>query len=123
MSGLHGQRHADTERCERDHWRRTHTDEHHLPKNRRHLEHLAGKGRDEHPIKETEIKLEVILQTRRLKLLSRRMATRVEPRKPKVLKQKHPFRLRAAKGRRVRTRSGAVQSAVLIGRRLETAAL
>ena len=64
MGGLHGQRHAHAERCQRDHRRRAHSDEHHLPKDRRDFEKLSGERRDQNPVEQAEIKLEVVFQNK-----------------------------------------------------------
>src|ERR1700719_4697226 len=62
MRGLHGERHANATRRQRDHRRRTHSDEHHLPKNLRDIEKLSGEGGYENPVKKVEIELKVIFQ-------------------------------------------------------------
>ena len=62
MSCLHGERDTHAECCQRDHRRRAHADEHHLPEDRRDFEKLPGKWRDQNPIEQAEIKLDVVLQ-------------------------------------------------------------
>ena len=60
MRSLHRKRHAHTESGQRDHRRRARPDENHLPEDRRDLEKLAGKRRNEDPVKQTKIKPEVV---------------------------------------------------------------
>jgi monoterpene epsilon-lactone hydrolase len=60
MGRLHCQRHANTECRQRHHRRGADTDEHHLPEDWRDLEKLPGKGRNQNPVEQTEIKLEII---------------------------------------------------------------
>ena len=60
MRSLHRQSHSYAERGQRHHWRGAHSDENHLPKNRRDLEKLPLKRRDENPIKDAEIEEEII---------------------------------------------------------------
>src|SRR5205814_9236096 len=54
--------HAHAECGQRNHRRCAHTYEHHLPEDRRDFEKLAGKRRNQNPIKQAEIKLYVIFQ-------------------------------------------------------------
>src|SRR5512140_2705007 len=60
MGRLHGQRHSNTEGRQRNHRRCTYSDEHHLPEDRPDLEKLPGERRNQNPVKQTEIKLDVI---------------------------------------------------------------
>jgi len=60
MRGLHRQRHAHTKCRQRYHWRRADTDENHLPEDRRNLEELPGERRNQNPVEQTEIKLEIV---------------------------------------------------------------
>ena len=60
MRGLHRERHADAERGQRDHRRRADADENHLPENLGDTKKLAGKRRDEHPVKQTQIQAQII---------------------------------------------------------------
>src|SRR5262249_41674480 len=60
MRSLHRQRHAYAERGQRHHRCSAHSDENHLPKNRRDLEKLPLKRRDENPIEDVEIEKEII---------------------------------------------------------------
>ena len=60
MSGLHGERHTYAERRQRHHRCRAHTDGHHLPEDRRDLEKLPGKRRNQNPVEQTQIKLEIV---------------------------------------------------------------
>ena len=62
MRGLHGERHANAERGERDHRRRAHADEHHLPEDRRELEELSLERRDQDPVKQASVEPEIIFQ-------------------------------------------------------------
>ena len=62
MGGLHGQRYAHAERGQGDHRRRAHPDKHHLPEDRRDFEKLTGEWRDQNPVEQAEIKLEVVFQ-------------------------------------------------------------
>ena len=62
MRGLHGQRYAHAECGQRDHRRRAHADEYHLPKDRRDFEKLAGEWRNQNPVEQAEIKLEIVFQ-------------------------------------------------------------
>jgi hypothetical protein len=62
MGSLHGQRYTHAERCQRNHRRSAHPDEDHLPENRRDFEKLTGEGRDQNPVEQTEIKLDVTFQ-------------------------------------------------------------
>src|SRR5438270_10188780 len=60
MRSLHRQRHSHTECCQRHHRRRSHTDEHHLAKDRADFEKLTGKRRNQNPVEQTEVKLDII---------------------------------------------------------------
>jgi len=62
MGGLHGQRHANAKRRQRDHRRSAHSNEDHLSEDRRDLEKLSGERRDQNPVEQAEIKLDVIFQ-------------------------------------------------------------
>jgi hypothetical protein len=62
MGGLQGQRYPHAERGQGDHRRSAHPDEHHLPEDRRDFEKLPGEWRDQDPIEQAEIKLEVVFQ-------------------------------------------------------------
>ena len=62
MSCLHGQRYAHAEGCQRDHRRGAHPDEHHLPENRPDFEKLPLERRDQNPVEQAEIKLEIVFQ-------------------------------------------------------------
>jgi hypothetical protein len=62
MRGLHGERHADAERRQRNHWSCAHADEHHLPKDRRDFEQLAFERCDQNPVEQTEVEFEVVFQ-------------------------------------------------------------
>src|SRR5437867_840853 len=62
MRCLHGERHTYAKRRQRDHRRRAHTDEHHLPEDGRDFEKLSGKRRDQNPIEQADIKLEIVFQ-------------------------------------------------------------
>src|SRR5882724_1884028 len=62
MRALHGQCHADAERGQRHHRRRAHTDENHLPEDRRDFEKLPPERRDQHPVKQVKIELKIIFQ-------------------------------------------------------------
>ena len=62
MRGLHGERHAHAKGRQRDHRRRAHPDEHHLPEDLRDVEKLPGEGRYEDPVKKVEVELKVIFQ-------------------------------------------------------------
>src|SRR4051812_30108535 len=70
MRRLHGQGHANTEGGEGNHRRGPNPDEHHLAKNRRDLEELAAEGRDQQPVQQIEIKLDVVLQRRLSSILA-----------------------------------------------------
>ena len=62
MRGLHCERHANAERGQRDHRRRAHPDEHHLPEDLGDIEKLSGERRYEDPVKKVEVELKVIFQ-------------------------------------------------------------
>ena len=62
MGSLHGQRYTHAERCQRNHRRSAHPDENHLPEDRCDFEKLTGERRDQNPVEQTEIKLDVIFQ-------------------------------------------------------------
>ena len=62
MGGLHGQRYAYAECCKGDHRRSAHPDEHHLPKDRSDFEKLPGEWRNQNPVEQAEIKLEIVFQ-------------------------------------------------------------
>src|SRR5437899_822065 len=82
MRCLHGERHTNAKRRQRDHRRRAHTDEHHLSKDRCDFEKLSGKRRDQNPIEQADIKLKIVFQNAVMR--TRRMARRVDRRKRKV---------------------------------------
>ena len=63
MRSLHRQRHAYTERGECDHRRGAHPYENHLPEDRRDLEELTRERRNENPVEQTEIELEIVFQS------------------------------------------------------------
>ena len=63
MGRLHGKCDTHTARGQCHHGRRPDADKDHLPKNRRQFEHPARKRRDEQPVKQAEIELDVIVQT------------------------------------------------------------
>src|SRR6476469_7698020 len=63
MRSLHCKRHAHAESRQRYHRRGAHTYENHLPEDRRDLEKLTRERRNENPVKQTEIKLEIIFQS------------------------------------------------------------
>ena len=65
MRRLHRQRHADAERGQRDHRRRAHPDEDHLPEDRRDLEELAFERRDQDPVKQASVEPEKVFQDAR----------------------------------------------------------
>ena len=60
MRSLHRKRHAHAESRQGDHRRGAHTYENHLPEDRRDLEKLTRERRNENPVKQTEIKLDII---------------------------------------------------------------
>src|SRR3954470_23379190 len=60
MRRLHGQSHAHAECGESDHRCRAHSDKHHLPEDRREFEELAFERRDEYPIQQTRVELEIV---------------------------------------------------------------
>src|ERR1700751_2897343 len=60
MSCLHRQRVANTKRCECHHRGSAHTDGYHLPEDRPDLEKLTRERRNENPVEQTEIELEII---------------------------------------------------------------
>jgi hypothetical protein len=62
MRGLHGERHAYAECCQGNHRRCAHSDKDHLPENRRDFEKLSAKRRNQNPIKQAGIKLEIVFQ-------------------------------------------------------------
>src|SRR5438132_5971518 len=63
MRRLHCERHTDAERSQRHHRRCAHADENHLPKDLGDTEKLAGKRRNEHPVKQAEIELKIVFQS------------------------------------------------------------
>jgi hypothetical protein len=63
MGGLHRQCHAYTERRECYHRRCAHAYENHLPEDRRDPEKLTRERRNENPVEQTEIELEIIFQS------------------------------------------------------------
>jgi hypothetical protein len=73
---LHGERHANAKRRQRDHRRRAHPDEHHLPEDLRDVEKLPGEGRYEDPVKKVEIKIKIVFQNTSVR--ARRMTRRVK---------------------------------------------
>jgi len=60
MSGLHRERYANAERRQCHHRCRAHADGHHLSEDRTDFEELSGKWRDHNPVKQTQIKLEIV---------------------------------------------------------------
>ena len=62
MSGLHGERHAYAERRQCHHRCRADADGHHLLEDRRDFKKLSGKRRDQNPVEQTQIKLEIVFQ-------------------------------------------------------------
>jgi hypothetical protein len=63
MRSLHRKRHAHAESRQRYHRRGAHTDENHLPEDRRDLEKLTRERRNKNPIEQTKIELEIIFQS------------------------------------------------------------
>ena len=63
MGSLHRECHAYAESSQCYHRRGAHPDENHLPEDRPNLEELTGEGRNENPVQQTEIKLEIIFQS------------------------------------------------------------
>jgi len=62
MGRLHRQSHAYAKRRQRNHRRRAHADENHLPEDRRDFEKLTGKRRNQNPVKQADVKLEIVFQ-------------------------------------------------------------
>ena len=63
MRSLHRKRHAHAESRQRYHRRGAHTYENHLPEDRRDLEKLTRERRNENPVEQTEIELEIVFQS------------------------------------------------------------
>ena len=60
MRSLHRKRHAHAKSRQRYHRRGAHTYENHLPKDRRDLEKLTRERRNENPVEQTKIELDVV---------------------------------------------------------------
>ena len=60
MRSLHRKCYAHAESRQRYHGRGAHTYENHLPEDRRDLEELTREWRNENPVEQTEIKLDVV---------------------------------------------------------------
>ena len=60
MRSLHRKCYAHAESRQRYHGRGAHTYENHLPEDRRDLEELTRERRNENPVEQTEIKLDVV---------------------------------------------------------------
>src|SRR6516225_2009651 len=84
MRSLHSQRHAYAKSSQCYHRRRAHADEHHLPKDRRNFKRLPDKGCDEHPVKQTRVKLDNLSIRGITFVTTRRMTRWNDCRKSKV---------------------------------------
>jgi hypothetical protein len=71
MRSLHRKRYAHAKSRQRYHRRSAHTYKNHLPEDRRDLEKLTRERRNEDPVEQTQIELEIIFQSESRRCISK----------------------------------------------------